>query len=193
MNPYKVLGVPEGADEETIKNAYHELVKKYHPDKYLNNPLADLAEERIKEINEAYDILTNGKNTRGGNTAGNSYGASSNPSYLEVRRFIGLMQFEMAEKTLDQMTSKTAEWHFLKGAIHQRRGWYESALRFYNTAIQMDPSNIEYRAAMNSISRNVNTYRNVGTGGASGCNLCTSLICADCLCECCGGDLIPCC
>ena len=61
MNPYEVLGVSEGADEETIKRAYKELVKKYHPDKYVNNPLADLAAEKMKEVNKAYDMLTKNK------------------------------------------------------------------------------------------------------------------------------------
>ena len=59
MNPYEVLGVSENADEETIKKAYKELAKKYHPDRYINNPLADLAAEKMKEINKAYDIITN--------------------------------------------------------------------------------------------------------------------------------------
>lgn len=62
MNPYEVLGVNPTDDEETIKKAYRELVKKYHPDKYVNNPLADLAAEKMKEINKAYDMIIN-KNT----------------------------------------------------------------------------------------------------------------------------------
>jgi molecular chaperone DnaJ len=56
-NPYEVLGIKPGASEEEIRAAYRELVKKYHPDKYVDNPLADLAEEKMQEINEAYDIL----------------------------------------------------------------------------------------------------------------------------------------
>ena len=64
MNPYEVLGVREGASEAEIKAAYKKLVKKYHPDRYANNPLADLAEEKMQEINQAYDMLMN--NSGGG-------------------------------------------------------------------------------------------------------------------------------
>ena len=61
MNPYEVLGVSENASDEEIKKAYKELVKKYHPDKYQNNPLSDLAEEKLQEINEAYEMLMKGR------------------------------------------------------------------------------------------------------------------------------------
>ena len=38
MNPYEILGVPENATDEQVKEAYKELVKKYHPDRYQDNP-----------------------------------------------------------------------------------------------------------------------------------------------------------
>ena len=65
-DPYEVLGVSPNASEEEIKNAYRELVKKYHPDKYVDNPLADLAEEKLREVNEAYDEIMNGRMGSGG-------------------------------------------------------------------------------------------------------------------------------
>ena len=54
-DPYKVLGVSPNATDDEIKTAYRELAKKYHPDNYAESPLADLASEKMKEINEAYD------------------------------------------------------------------------------------------------------------------------------------------
>ena len=76
-NPYKVLGLDKTATDEEIKAAYHNLVKKYHPDKYQDNPLADLAEEKLREINEAYDLLMNKNVTSAGYGSSSSYGGSS--------------------------------------------------------------------------------------------------------------------
>ena len=67
-DPYTVLGVKPDASDEEVKRAYRELARKYHPDNYQNNPLADLAEEKMKEINEAYESITRqraGKRTQG--------------------------------------------------------------------------------------------------------------------------------
>lgn len=64
-NPYDVLGVRHGASQDEIKKAYRVLVKKYHPDSYKDHPLADLAKEKMQEINEAYDRLTSGNPSAG--------------------------------------------------------------------------------------------------------------------------------
>lgn len=53
-NPYEVLGVARDASDADIKKAYHKLVMQYHPDK---NPGDKSAEEKFKEINNAFDIL----------------------------------------------------------------------------------------------------------------------------------------
>ena len=59
MNPYEVLGVKPGASQDEIKSAYRKLVKQYHPDQYVDNPLKDLAEEKLAEVNRAYEMLKN--------------------------------------------------------------------------------------------------------------------------------------
>ena len=77
-NPYDVLGVPQNASDDEIKKAYRELTRKYHPDANVNNPLADLAEEKFKEVQEAYDEIMRQREQGGGYSYGNSsYGGNS--------------------------------------------------------------------------------------------------------------------
>ena len=57
MNPYEVLGVSRNASIDEIKKAYKELSRKYHPDSYVGNPLSSLAEEKFKQVQEAYDAI----------------------------------------------------------------------------------------------------------------------------------------
>lgn len=200
MNPYEVLGVPENATDEQIKNAYKELVKKYHPDRYQDNPLADLAEEKLAEINDAYDMIMK---TRGaGRASAGSYynsnagyqgsaGAYSAADYQQVRRYIDAGNLGAAENILNQTGDRSAEWYFLTGVIASRKGWYDEAVSNLQAACNMEPANFEYRQHLNSLTARNQRYQNNAMNrgyGASNDDLCCQAlqcyICADCCCDC---------
>lgn len=196
-NPYEVLGVSETATDEEIKAAYRKLAKKYHPDNYADSPLADVAEQKMKEINEAYDAINQmrqkGKGT--GSTSSSSYSGSSNSQFYNVRIYIQRNMIDQAEQILDStpMGNRTAEWYYLKGMCAYRRGWSEQAFNNFTTACNMDPNNSEYRAALNNMQNqrayNYGGYNQPnmqGTGvGCSCCDVCAAMMCADCMCDCC--------
>jgi molecular chaperone DnaJ len=200
-DPWKVLGVRQGASQEEIKSAYRKLVKQYHPDRYADNPLKELAQEKLKQINEAYDMLTrNGgaqQSAAGTGHASGEYTGTAGGDFLRVRQLIQSGNIVMAEALLDNMTARPAEWHFLKGMCLLRRGMYIQGRQHIEMAVEMDPGNPEYRSALANIAFGGGVYRQrtYRAGGAQDdfCRICECLICSDCCCECMGGDLIPCC
>ena len=129
-NPFSVLGVPDTASDEQIRNAYRELARKY----------SDSSDDgKMQELNDAY---------------------------------------------------------YLKGAAQQRRGWLDYASENFDRACRMDPNNREYAAAKENLDASKNGgFRSArkSSSGCSACDVCSGLLCADCCCECMGGDLIPCC
>lgn len=199
-DPYEVLGISKNATDEEVKNAYRNLAKKYHPDGYADNPLADLAEEKMEEINAAYDKIMNERKRRKSGS-GNDYSTTS--KFPEIRSLINQNMLEEAQSKLDAVPvgERNAEWYFLNGSVLYKRGWYDNAYTCFSTALRMEPGNAEYREAFNRMNNrrngfaaNGNPYRsNANMGGCSTCDLCQGLICADCCCECMGGDLIRCC
>ncbi len=197
-DPYKVLGVSRDATDEEIKKAYRDLARKYHPDNYVNNPLADLVEEKMKEINQAYDTIQNERNNNG-----NKYSTKTNNytgEFIRVRELININRLAEADAMLNTVpnSDRNGEWNFLKGCILEKRGWYFDAQKFFETACYIDPDNDEYRDALNKIKVTANTFggyrtTNYDRTGCSMCDMCTGLMCADCCCECLGGDLLRCC
>lgn len=201
-NPYEVLGINENATQDEIKHAYRELVKKYHPDKYADNPLKDLAEEKMRDINEAYDyLMKSGGNTSGYKSNTDGQYSSSEPGsgeFNEVRQAINRNDIKTAETILNSISSQNAEWFFLHGMISLRKGWYSGAYQDIQRAVNMDPSNFEYRQVLNQLNSSHNTYSNTyyNTRGNSEsdelCKACTCLFCSDQCCELTGGN-IGCC
>lgn len=221
-DPYSVLGVPATATDEQVKKAYRDLARKYHPDNYTNNPLADLAEEKMKQVNEAYDQITkereNGKSSPGGSAAGWSYsqqgysqqgysqqgysqqgysqqGYSQQGSFNDVRSAISQGNLDRAEMLLSAIRTHNAEWNFLMGSISYRRGYMDEASRYFGNAVTMAPNNAEYRQAYQYLTQT--SRQPFSTGSAQNpaddfCNICSKLMIADCCCEMMGGDLIRC-
>ena len=204
-DPYKVLGVSPSATDDEVKDAYRRLARKYHPDNYVNNPLADLATEKMKEINEAYDEIQRQRKAGGNRQQGyggynqqgysgyqQSYGGyqqsySGSSQFADIRRLINLNRLSDAEELLDGISAsaRTAEWNYLKGVVNYRKGWRDNAVTYLNNACTMDPSNMEYRQALNQLTQHQQGYAQAG--GTGMCEVCASLYCANACCQCMGG------
>lgn len=173
-DPYQVLGVSSTATDEEIKKAYRNLARKYHPDNYHENPLADLAQERMKEINEAYEAIQSQRKAGSGNAAGSGYGYGSGAyggsagygaytqagtHFPRVRQAINQGDLNLAEELLNASSDRGAEWNFLKGTICYRRGWMDEAKRYFETAVQLNPNNAEYQRALHMVDGSNSAYR----------------------------------
>lgn len=203
-DPYQVLGVTPSATDEEIKDAYRALVKKYHPDRFADSDLAELANEKMKEINSAYDEI---QKMRSGSSQGrrqssggfNPGSSSSSEFYTRVRQLINTGNVFEAEYMLNStpQQSRGAEWNYLYACVMVKKGYYADAQRYFDMACAMEPNNREYqnaRDAFRARSQQNGAYRTYQTSnGCCDLDCCSSLICADCCCECMGGDLIRCC
>jgi len=210
-NPYQVLGISANASNDEIKKAYRELSRKYHPDSYVDNPLAGLAEEKFKEVQEAYDQIMKERENGNSNGYSNGYGYSNvngsgndSSEMVTVYNYLNSRRYREAIDILTRVSPRNARWYYFSAVANSGLGNNVMALDHARQAVNMDPGNQEYRNFLNQIEWQGQRYqstrynnsgypgygnnRSYGTG-----NLCCDLWCADSICECMGGDLISCC
>ena len=205
MNPYEVLGIERDASLDDVKRAYRDLARQYNGDY-----------GKMDELNAAYDAIVNNMGTKGRSNGyakhNTQYSYNADPDdgvseFGDIRAKLNSGRIDDAEMLLDGIPYKrrNAEWFYLKGTIQHRRGWLESAAESFEKAYNMEPGNPEYRAAFRQLHREKKgsfrqerPHANSTVGccdpcSCNGCEICTGLCCADCCCECMGGDLIRCC
>lgn len=161
-NPYKILGVPNGASEEECTKAYKKLAKKYHPDL---NPDNKEAEKKMAEINAAYDQIKNGdvNNQSRYSYGGYSYGRqstqsrSSAPDYLNsAAQFIKSGQYQQALNLLNNIENRDARWYYLSALANMSLGNHTAAEDHIRTAYAKEPENTTYRQAYENITQGIN-------------------------------------
>ncbi len=188
MDPYKVLGVQPGATQEEISKAYKKLAKKYHPDLH---PGDKNAEQRMREINDAYNLLRSGKGSSSSSSSDYSQGYGYTNAFDAVRRMIQLGRFYDALRVLDSINQRNAQWYYLAAMAHFRLGDLSTALNYGERAVSMDPYNEEYRAFYDEISAYGSDYsqrRTVYTGmNMHNCIRCFPWL----MCFCTGGRCFP--
>lgn len=201
-DPYQVLGIPRCATDDEVKKAYRTLARRYHPDNFVGSADAGKNEERMKEINEAYEAVTRERAGKDGGaySSYNTYTSAGTTSFYEVRRLIRDGRYSEAELIIESTPAadRGAEWNYLKGCLLTQRGYYYDAMRYIEIACYLDPANAEYKEARNRMRNRSSSFgsdyrAHNNTGECDLCGICSTLICCDSCCECCGGDLISCC
>ena len=160
-DPYSVLGVPRGASEDEVTKAYRKLAKKYHPDL---NPGDKIAEEKMSEINAAYEQIKNGDATAnyGGYGRNESQSGSYDP-FDVVIHYIRTGYYNEALNVLNSISSKTAKWYYYSAYANFHLGNRITALEHAKTAVNMEPSNYSYQQLLERIENGGRAYESQST------------------------------
>ena len=214
QDPYELLGVPRNASMDDIKKAYRTLSRKYHPDANINNPNKAAAEEKFKQIQQAYqqivDEKENGTSWSGssshgtyGSTYGTTYGdtySGSGSTYQEddvelraAANYINSRHYREAMNVLNRMNgSRSGTWYYLHAIANAGLGNNADAVEDAERAVQMEPNNPQFRQLLSQLSGGAGWYSDMGSGygynTCSGSNV-SKVCCACCaiqaLCACC--------
>ena len=162
MDPYRILGVTYDATDDDIKKAYRMLSRKYHPDANINNPNKAQAEEKFKQVQEAYNIIMNQRQNKS-NGYGYSYsnrasGAPEGDSAVDVElraaaNYIRSGYYREAENALSSIDTgmRNGTWYYLSAVCAMGRGESDSAKNYINQAVAIEPGNFQFRQLQRQI------------------------------------------
>lgn len=207
-NPYSILGLKDDATQEQIDNAYYNLKQEYEAKLFEEGQVGMDASRKLAELERAYNDCLEDLNKRVSyDNFGGTYGA--------VEQLIKEGKINEAQKQLDAIEPRDAEWHYMQAVIYYKRNWHIESKKQLELAVALEPENQKYQRTLNKLTAAINNGNadqqqqqnsqragysrpddasvNSAASANACCNTCSTLICCDCLCECCGGDLIPCC
>lgn len=147
MDGFSVLNIPPTASKEEVRRAYREMARRWHPDRFMEGPERDWANEKMAEINAAYRACLHEPHTC----------ADADAEKRALRR-IGEMidggQYINARRMLMNLATRCAEWNYLFGAILFKTGECKKALIYLSVASHQQPDNVKYARALKEAQNN---------------------------------------
>lgn len=201
LDPYSVLGVSRDASMDEIKKAYRKLSRKYHPDANINNPNKEEAEEKFKQVQQAYDQIvrereqgTSQSSWSGG--FGGGYQTQDDQRSMEMRaaaNYINAAHYQEALNVLNRMTERNGEWYYYHAIASAGAGNTANAMEDARRAVEMEPNNMQYQQLYQQLQSGGQWYQNMGNGygyerpgnglGSCCCQcLCLNMLCPGCCC-----------
>ena len=206
IDPYSVLGVSRNASDEEIKKAYRRLSRKYHPDANINNPNKAQAEEKFKEVQQAYDqIMKERDGGFDGYTGFGGFGGQQSQGYQDeesIRRqaaanYIQSGHYQEAMNVLSGLAQRNGQWYYLSAMANMGLGNNVNALNHIREAVRLEPDNMQYRALLQRMEGGGSWYQEqqnpFGGMPMAGDGLCMKLCLANMACNlCCPGRIFCC-
>ena len=204
LDPYSVLGVPRNASDEEVKKAYRKLSRKYHPDANINNPNKDQAEERFKQVQQAYDQIVREREQGASQSSwsgefGGGYHTQDDQRSMEMRaaaNYINAAHYQEALNVLNRMTERNGQWYYYHAVANAGAGNTASAMEDARRAVDMEPNNMQYQQLYQQLQSGGQWYWNQGNGygyerpGNGFGNCCCQCLCMNMLCP--GCCCVPC-
>ena len=181
FDPYSVLGVSRDASDDEIKKAYRKLSRKYHPDANINNPNKAQAEEKFKEVQQAYEQIMKER----------EYGSSGNYN-------INSRHYKEAMNVLSSLQQRNGQWYYLSAMANMGLGNNVNALNDARSAVNMEPDNMQYQMLLQRLEGGGTWYQEqqnpFGGMPSDGSDYCMKLCLANLACNlCCPGGGMFCC
>lgn len=200
---YELLGLTESATDEEITARYEELRDKCREDRWLDGEAGNEAARMLTKLEVAYKEIMSARKETSQNTEGKD-------AFEEVAELLRQGKISEAQTLLDNFNERGAEWHYMQAVVYYKKNWTNDSKKQLEIAIQMDPDNAKYRSAYGKLNakkdynqqsahQQAAETQNPYTGDAGdeqmgGGNVCSdclsccySVLCVNCLFNCCCG------
>ena len=210
IDPYSILGVDRNASDDEIKKAYRKLSRKYHPDANINNPNKEQAEEKFKQVQQAYEQIMREKEQGSGYGGGfggfSGFSGQTENSYQDeeairiqaAANYIQSGHYREAMNVLQSLEQRNGQWYYLSSMANMGLGNNVNALNDIREAVRQEPDNAQYRMLLQQMEGGGTWYQEMQNpfGGmpTGGDDYCMKLCLANLACSlCCPGGGVFCC
>ena len=142
MDAYEVLNVPKTASREEIRAAYRALARRWHPDRFMDGPERDWANEKMADINAAYRACLNALHSP------ERLAIAEDEQLRHVQKLIDNGKYVSARRMLMNFSTRCAEWNYLFGAVMLKTSEVQKALIYLSVAGHQQPNNLKYARAL---------------------------------------------